>query len=153
VTSEIEICGLIMVALMPQKERDKREPANYFGMESELAAIKSDPRTALVEVISRNWPDIEWDGTTGGAQWAVPLMNACADRLEKICDRNRGEAHMLVDEMHLESAQKIMANYRANGSVSMAVRKRAEEVIAKLGPVVAAAKAEVVDAGQSHRIA
>jgi hypothetical protein len=126
--TEPEIVGLIAIGLMNQKDRDKRDPSRYFGHENEVSSLKADPKAAVIAIVEKYWPEVQWNGE-------LPLMVALADRLEQICNRERGLAHMNLVSRHLESARKILANHRANGGISLSVVLEAEAIIAEHGPM------------------
>ena len=125
-TSEVDIFALIAMGEIPASDRANLVPSDFFGHESDVQAIKNDPKAAIMAITQREWPDVSWDGVNT-LRWSV------IDRFRAICARNRGEAHLRVDKNHIESAMKILANHRANGGVSRAVVEAAEKVVAEFG--------------------
>ena len=126
-TSELDVFGLIGLAMIGAPERNKFEPHEFFGREQDVKAIQDNPLGALKLILEREWPDVKWDGAKG------TLSMAAVVRLLEICNRDRGMAHLETKERKVCAARKILENHKANGGVSLAVVKEAESVIASAG--------------------
>ena len=124
--SELLVFGLIAIGEIPPAERMKLDASDFFGHESDVESLKADPKSAVMAIINREWPDVKWTGETS-------LRVAAIERFKEICRRNRGEAHLYLSERKAESAKKILDNHRANGGVSLGVVEQAEKVLAEFG--------------------
>ena len=124
--SELLVFGLIAIGEIPAAERAKLDASDFFGHESDIASLKADPKSAVLAIVAREWPDVKWTGEKS-------LRVAAIERFKEICRRNRGEAHLYLSERRAEAAKKILDNHRANGGVSRGVVEQAEKVLAEFG--------------------
>ena len=127
--SELMVFGLIAIGEIPPAERMKLDPSDFFGHESDVESLKADPKSAVMSIINREWPDVKWTGETS-------LRIAAIERFKEICRRNKGEAMLYLGERKAEAARKILDNHRANGGVSRGVVEQAETVLAEHGKLM-----------------